>query len=220
MIKNSKGIEIPLYIITEIKKNEGYLGQLDSLGDGDHGINMSKGMTIALKNILADGTHEMTTGFEYIKEALLEYVGGSMGPLYGMMFRGFIRASKGKEEINSFVVASMLNGAVSNIETITDARVGDKSLLDSLVPAAAAFSESIQVDQDFEKGLRAMAEASQRGLESTRNLKSNIGRSVRLGDKTIGHLDAGAASCNIILNALSESMIGIERGVWHATLSQ
>jgi dihydroxyacetone kinase len=217
-MKNSLGINVPVNIIVEISEHENYLSELDSLGDGDHGINMTKGMKMALKNIQDNHIESMTGGFEAIKSALMEHVGGSMGPLYGMIFRGFIAGTKNEDEIDGAVVSKMLKQAMINIEAITPARLGDKSLLDVLIPAQKAYEKEYELTHNLNLSLKTMASASMNGLESTRNMKSGIGRSARLGDKTIGHLDAGAASCNIILNAFIDAMLGNERGEWHATL--
>lgn len=213
MIKNSQAISVPKSIIESICKNRDYLSELDSLGDGDHGINMSKGMDLAQKLINDEHINDMTGGFQAIKTALMDHIGGSMGPLYGMFFRGFIKATADKEEINGDTVNEMLHKALNNVESITTAKLGDKSLLDTLIPAVKGFDQEWQIHKNLISSLQNMQKEAQKGFESTRNLKANIGRAARLGDKTVGHLDAGAASCNLILQALAESMIGLERGI-------
>ena len=213
MIKNSQAISVPKSIIESICKNRDYLSELDSLGDGDHGINMSKGMILAQKIISNEHINDMSGGFQAIKTALMDHIGGSMGPLYGMFFKGFIRATADKEEISGDTVNDMLRNALDSVESITSAKIGDKSLLDTLIPAVKGFDQEWQINKNLISSLQYMQKEAKKGFESTRNLKANIGRAARLGDKTVGHLDAGAASCNLILQAFAESIISLERGI-------
>lgn len=213
MIKNSRGIAVPESIIKIICENESYLSKLDSLGDGDHGVNMAKGMEIAQKYITENKIIDMSGGFKSIMTALMDHIGGSLGPLYGMLFRGFNQGLKNQENINGKIVDSMLQCGLKNVETITVAKVGDKTMLDTLIPAVSSFKKEWAKTTDLTESLNVMQKAAEVGFESTRSLKAKIGRASRLGNKTIGHLDAGAGSCYLILQAYAQSMIKLERGV-------
>lgn len=212
MIKNSQGIFVPESIIKIIFKNESYLSELDSLGDGDHGVNMAKGMKIAQKDIIENKITDMSGGFKSIMVALMDYIGGSLGPLYGMLFRGFIETLKNQENIDGRIVDYMLQNGLNNVETITAARIGDKTMLDTLIPAVNSYKKEWKKTTDLSLSLNAMQKAAKMGFESTRSLKAKVGRASRLGNETVGHLDAGAGSCYLILKAFAQSMIKLERG--------
>lgn len=93
-ITNKDAAIVVTNIIDSIKKNRDYLSEIDgAIGDGDHGINMSKGFSMA-EEILANKDFNMSEGFLTISQVLMEKIGGSMGPLYGSFFRGLSVASK------------------------------------------------------------------------------------------------------------------------------
>ena len=86
------------------------------------------------------------------------------------------------------------------------AKVGDKTLMDTLVPAREAFQAAVAGGADFSSALAAMIDAAERGWHSTKDLQARIGRAARLGERSIGVLDAGATSCFLILKTLGTSV--------------
>ncbi len=86
------------------------------------------------------------------------------------------------------------------------AQLGDKTLIDTLLPALDAYNIALSQDASFEHALRAMSQAAEAGKESTKNLQARLGRSARLGVRSIGVLDAGATSCWLILRSMSDSI--------------
>lgn len=207
---NQQGIIIPYRIITTIQDNKQYLSDIDgAIGDGDHGINMSKGMTIAKENMNQATT--MSEGLQQIQLALMNKIGGSMGPLYGMMFRGMVQASKKYSLIDGFVIEQMLNTALSNLQSITDAKPGDKTLLDVLQPAVQAYQQAYQATQNSEQSIHAMLAAADNGLENTKHMIAKLGRASRLKERSLHHQDAGATSCNLILHAIAEGILSINQ---------
>ncbi|MCH3905252.1 MAG: dihydroxyacetone kinase subunit L [Lactobacillus sp.] len=153
----------------------------------------------------------MTEGFDDIKDALMNHIGGSMGPLYGMICRGLVNGSKDHEEIDAKVVDDMMQQAVESIEFVTDARPGDKTLIDTLDPAADAMHEAVAAGDDLPTALDKMVAAAKKGMNHTKDLQSKIGRSIRQGKKSIGKLDAGAVSCEIFLEAMAEEMKNLNK---------
>ncbi len=205
---NKEGIKIVSDVINSIKENRDYLSELDgAAGDGDHGINMSKGFKIAEKEMANKESVTMSDGFLIISNVLVSKIGGSMGPLYGAFFRGLYSASKNSEVIDKNIMLSMLEKAYSNISVLTEAKVGDKTLFDVLVPAVLAYRSSVEQDLDFKVSLENMIKAAENGLISTKNMQAKIGRSSRLGERSIGYIDAGAASCCIILKTIANAEI-------------
>lgn len=200
---NKQGIELVDHVIDTVIENRDYLSQIDGeAGDGDHGINMSKGMKFSKKELEEQSDANMSQGFMTISKVLVSKIGGSMGPLYGSFFRGLGAASKKAETIDEQVMAAMLDKAYSNLSGLTDAKPGDKTLIDVLVPAVEAYKEG---DKDFAKRLEDMEQAAKEGLESTKNMVAKIGRASRLGERSRGHQDAGATSCYLILKAISDA---------------
>ena len=100
----------------------------------------------------------------------------------------------------------MLSDALIAIQSISIAKVGDKTLMDTLIPAVEAFSAEVEKESSFEEALDAMTNAARAGMESTKDLMAKIGRSSRLGERSIGVLDAGAVSCFLILNSMALSI--------------
>ena len=210
-ITNKDAAIVVTNIIDSIKKNRDYLSEIDgAIGDGDHGINMSKGFSMA-EEILANKDFNMSEGFLTISQVLMEKIGGSMGPLYGSFFRGLSVASKKSEVIDKDVIEKMLDKALLNLQNISSAKVGDKTLMDVVVPAVSAYKSSIERNEDLNKALKSLISAGQEGLESTKNLVAVIGRASHLGERSLGHQDAGATSCFIILKSFSESIMCLQQ---------
>ena len=211
-ISNKDAAIVVNNIIHSIKENREYLSEIDgAIGDGDHGINMSKGFSMA-EEILSNEEFNMSDGFLTISQVLMNKIGGSMGPLYGSFFRGLSMASKKSDIIDKNVINNMLKKALANLQNISNAKVGDKTLIDVLVPAVNAYSTSIEEEKDLITALNSLIIAAKDGLESTKNLVASIGRSSRLGDRSLGHQDAGATSCFIILKSFCESFIYFIQG--------
>ncbi|MCG8481688.1 MAG: dihydroxyacetone kinase subunit L [Clostridia bacterium] len=204
---NEEGIVVLYDLIKKIQENKQYLSEIDgAIGDGDHGINMSKGFTIAEEKLNKD-KFNMSEGFMVLSKALMEKVGGSMGPLYGKFFLGMSIASKGKENIDQDVIKEMLDKAYVGITSISQAKIGDKSLIDVLEPAIKAYAEKTTLGEGVVPSLEYMKEVSEQGMISTIDMVAKIGRASRLGERSRGHQDAGATSCNIILQSFATSII-------------
>ncbi|MDT2455902.1 dihydroxyacetone kinase subunit L [Enterococcus avium] len=129
-----------------------------------------------------------------------------MGPLYGSFFRGLSAASRESGKINKEIMLNMLKKAYQNLADLTDARVGDKSLMDVLIPSVEAYEKALSAGKSFELCLAESLAAAKTGLESTKAIPAKIGRASRIGDRSIGHQDAGATSCYLILEAMVQTI--------------
>lgn len=206
--QNNEGSKVVLDLIKTIQKNKDYLSEIDgAIGDGDHGINMNKGFTIC-KNRLT-GDEDLTTALNALGKVLLMEIGGSMGPLYGTFFIEMSKASRGKEKIDKFAFGGIIEAALNGLRTFDKAKVGDKTLMDTLVPAVETYKSALALDKSFADALEAMKEAAEKGKESTRDLVAKIGRASRLGERSRGILDAGATSCYLILASMADSIAGL-----------
>jgi len=132
-----------------------------------------------------------------------------MGPLYGKFFKAFAKGAEGKTAINKNDFGLILNEIVSSIASISPAKVGDKTLIDTLVPAVSAYNKAIGEGASFENSLTAMKTAARAGMESTKDMVAKLGRASRLGERSRGVIDAGSASCCLILESISDSIIEI-----------
>lgn len=195
-------------LIDAINANRVYLSEVDSaIGDGDHGINMSKGFTNARARIAGRGVQDdLAASLEEVGLTLVEGIGGSMGPLYGGFFLALSETIEGHAELNAKLFGDALGAAVAAVRDVGGANVGDKCLVDTLAPALDAYRDALASGVPFAVCLDAMAEAARRGRDSTRDLQARIGRASRLGPRSIGVLDAGATSACLILESLAEGL--------------
>jgi dihydroxyacetone kinase-like protein len=203
---NQQGKTVIDAIIKVIQDNTAFLSEIDgAIGDGDHGVNMNKGASLA-KERMADQPVDLTTGLKIISDVMMNEIGGSMGPLYGLFFRQMFRITLNKEFIDGEIFKEMLTRALSSIKDLGGAKVGDKTLLDTLEPAVTAFSEKFDKEQNFFSALEAMKIAAEKGKDSTVDLVAKVGRSSRLGERSRGVLDAGATSCCLILCTMADAI--------------
>ena len=200
------GSAIVTDLVSVIVANREYLSEVDgAIGDGDHGINMAKGFAHCGRAIegrqlsLAEALDELTL-------SLMEGIGGSMGPLYGSLFIGMADEVRGHDDIDAATFAHLLRGGLTSLQDITEAGVGDKCLMDTLIPAVEAFERAHASGASFNDALEAMKTAASQGRDSTKDLVAKIGRASRLGERSLGVLDAGAVSCCLILTRLADSV--------------
>jgi dihydroxyacetone kinase-like protein len=113
----------------------------------------------------------------------------------------------GKDRLTATDFAAMLSAGVAAVQGLGDAKPGDKTLVDVLVPARTAFDKAIAEGKSFAQALQALKEAAAAGLESTRDMVAKVGRASRLGERSRGTLDAGAASCDMILETMADGLI-------------
>lgn len=196
---NDAGARIVTALVAVIQENKQYLSDIDGLiGDGDHGINMNKGFTMAGEQ-LAGNPGDLAYSLNTLSKVLMIKIGGSMGPLYGMFFKAMSGACDGAAAIDANVFGRMLQDARASIQKISPAKPGDKTLMDVLVPAVDAYQAALNGGKSFEDCLDVMSAAAESGRDSTKDMVAKLGRSSRLGERSRGVLDAGATSCCLIL---------------------
>jgi dihydroxyacetone kinase-like protein len=198
------GRPLVLSLVKIIEANRAYLSEVDgAIGDGDHGINMSKGFAIA-KTRLGDQAIPVSDGLALIGKTLMTEIGGAMGPIYGTFFLQMSLQAKSKPAVNAEVFGAMLAAARKGVEDLGGAKPGDKTIMDTLVPAQEKYQSAISAGSGFVEALQQMADAAEQGKESTRDLVAKIGRASRLGERSRGTLDAGATSCALILRTFAK----------------
>ncbi len=188
-----------------IDRHAAALTRLDAvLGDGDHGDNLAIGFR-AVEEVVAGLPPETLPGelLRAVGHRLVAAVGGASGPLYGTAFieAGFRAGSA--TMIDGPLAAAMLDAATDGLARRGRCAVGDKTILDTLRPAATALSAAAAADVDGPTAARATLGAARVGMRGTAPLIARRGIALRLGQRSIGHLDPGAVSCFLILRALA-----------------
>ena len=193
-----------------IQQNRDELCRIDAvIGDGDHGVTMARAMKIVTEKIAAAGSTDMQGLLEDIAWALMDCDGGATGPLYGSLFLGMSNGTAGKTTLDGPGFARMLESGLESIQQQTKAKVGDKTMMDALIPAVQAATQAAKEGQDILAVLVAAAEAARQGSEFTRSIPARFGRAKYQGERTIGHPDPGSVSITLVfkgfLNGLGKA---------------
>ncbi len=190
----------------EVEANKEQLTQLDSaIGDGDHGINMQRGMSAVLGKVDAGEESDIGALLKTVGMTLVSTVGGAGGPLYGTLFMQMGMAVSGKEELSSDDWAAALEAAVTGVQARGKAEPGDKTMIDALIPGRDALKAALAEGATFEDALRQSADAADQGMRDTVPLVARKGRASYLGERSAGHQDPGATSSHLLLEAAAET---------------
>ncbi|NLY46785.1 MAG: dihydroxyacetone kinase subunit L [Tissierella sp.] len=184
-------------------ENKEYLTDLDrAIGDGDHGINMSKGFQAVLSKLDDMRDKDLGTILKNVAMTLISTVGGASGPLYGTAFLRAATAVDGKMDIDKTDILNIFEKAIEGVQTRGKAQVGEKTILDSLVPAYEALKKSYEKEEGNLEAFRAAEEAALKGVEYTKTIVAKKGRASYLGERSIGHQDPGATSTYIMIKSI------------------
>jgi dihydroxyacetone kinase-like protein len=190
-----------------IEDEKEYLSELDgAIGDGDHGVNMAKCFREVKKKLAGSSAEDIGTLFKDVGMVVMNSVGGAMGALYGTFFLKLSQENAGKSEIKLDDMVAMFQTGEQGILNIGKASPGDKTLLDTLAPAVRAIEAAEKEGKPLADALADFEQAAKQGMESTRDMLARMGRASRLGERTIGHQDAGATSCYFILRSLASAI--------------
>ncbi len=207
MVDNKRVLEILDNIGNKIIENKMFLNDLDmAIGDGDHGINMARGFTSVKEKLEDLGEKDPATILNTVAMTLISSVGGASGPLYGTAFMKSAAAIKGREGLDSGDLLNILKASIEGIQMRGKAVRGEKTMLDSLIPAYEIFEKSIVEECSGREALERAIEAARDGVEYTKTIKATKGRASYLGERSIGHADPGATSSTLILEAILESL--------------
>jgi len=185
-----------------------YLTELDSeLGDGDHGVSLDRGFSEVRRELSGFGGSDVGTVLELAGASLVSSMGGAAGPIFGMAFSSAGHEVKGRSSVGVAEVAAMFEAAESAVVDLGRAKVGDKTVLDALHPAATAAKEASDAGEtDLVKAFESIVAAANSGLEATKALVAKKGRAMYLGERGVGAYDVGAASFCIMLDSVLESL--------------
>jgi phosphoenolpyruvate---glycerone phosphotransferase subunit DhaL len=192
-------------IATALHENASYLTQLDSaIGDADHGSNMDRGFQAVLVKLPTMSSMDMSTQLKTVGSTLVSTVGGASGPLYGTAFLRAATAINGKETLDSADVVAMLEAFVGGIATRGKAHIGEKTMLDALMPAIDAAKEALASGASVADITSRASRAAEEGMKTTIPMLATKGRASYLGERSIGHQDPGSTSSWLILRSLAE----------------
>ena len=190
-----------------MEENRKHLTKLDSeIGDGDHGNNMHRGFQAALERLEGMELETPADVLKAVSTALVGKVGGAAGPLYGTAFLRASTSLSGKEDLSSEDVAEAMEAALGGVKQRGKAEEGDKTMIDALAPAVAAAKEAASSGKGVGEVSREAAEAAGEGSEATVPLTARRGRASYLGERAAGHMDPGARSTYLLLDAAARAL--------------
>lgn len=199
-----------------IIKNEVPFCELDSFaGDGDFGMSVAKGFKQLKKEwkaIVAEPSGGISDFLNACSLIIMEHCGGASGPIWGSAFRAASRSAAGKETLSSSDFAEMLDAAVKGIQDIgrrsfgRGAEIGDKTLIDALIPCAEAWKKAAGDGEDFPVCFEKGAEAAVAGAKKTETIVARMGRAGTVGERSLGHPDAGAHALGVIFTDIAKAI--------------
>jgi phosphoenolpyruvate---glycerone phosphotransferase subunit DhaL len=188
----------------EIEQHRGELVKLDTaIGDADHGTNMDRGMKKAVEKVDALEGDDIGATLKAVGMALVSSVGGAAGPLYGTLFLQMGTASAGATSLDAGGFADALDAGIKGVQARGKAEPGDKTMVDALLPAAAALRDA-QAD-GIAGAVHRAAQAAEEGMKATIPLEARKGRASYLGPRSVGHQDPGATSSWLLLRSADEA---------------
>ena len=205
---NTKNItDLVLNMADIIIENEVYFCELDSVaGDGDFGMSIAKGFK-QLKQDWDDIPQEDIGAFlKGCGMIITEYCGGASGPIWGSAFRSAAKYATGKSDLNLSELAAMMQSAVEGIQKRGGAKLGDKTLLDALIPATQSLCASADKNENILDAMRKSAEAAVAGAEKTKQMVATKGRASYVGERSLNYPDAGAVAIGVIFTGITKDL--------------
>jgi len=205
----SKDAEFVVKVIADtVLENEAYFSELDGVvGDGDFGYSIARGF----EKVLAQWDtldHSLPGNFlKKVGMVIVSAVGGVSGTIWGTSFMRAGGAMGTKPEITREDVVPMLRAAIEGIKARGQSDLGDKTLLDALIPATDALDKALNEGKDGQAALQEAAKVARESAEATRSMLAKRGRAAYTGERSIGTLDAGAVAMAVLFEAVCKAWI-------------
>ena len=184
--------------------NEKEFGDLDSVvGDGDFGFSLARGFEIVLADWDGYDRSDIGTFLQKVAMAITSRIGGTSGPIWGTAFLRAATVSKGKDSLTGEDAVAMLRAAVDGIKARGNADVGDKTLLDALVPMTDTIEAGVQEGTSSDDIVAAAAVTAREAADATVTMQAMRGRAAYTGERSIGSPDPGAVAVAVILERLA-----------------
>lgn len=186
-----------------LQSHMAFLSEIDSrFGDGDHGVTIGKIAAAIRAAVTQWGGESIKEFLDGLGMAVMCVNGGSAGPLYGTLLSGLSVSLSGTEtSLDAQMLKAMLHGCLAEMEEITAARIGDKTMMDALIPAVQAAEHA---PDEIAAVLRAAADAAAAGAKASENFVSKFGRARSYKEQTVGTPDAGALSTSLLFQGLCQ----------------
>ena len=186
-----------------IIENEVPFCELDSAaGDGDFGMSLAKGFKVVKEEFANHSRDDIGAFLKDCGMIITEHCGGASGPIWGSGFRAMGKYAAGKSTINLVELAEMVQSSIDAVQKRGGAKLGDKTLLDALIPATESLKASGAANETFAVALAKSADAAVAGGEATKLIAATKGRASYVGDRSISFPDAGATAISIIFRRL------------------
>ena len=195
--------EMLVHASERMVESKGLLTQADkAIGDGDHGVGMARGFEAVRRKLENRVFTAMDELLKAVGMTLMTSVGGASGAIFGTFFRGGARRLSGQHVFDSGTLSSMLLDGLQAVKERGKAKLGDKTMVDALEPAASR-SEELR-SAPLEESLIEVTEAARQGMEKTKEMVAKIGKAKTLGERSLGHPDPGALSTYLMLKSMME----------------
>jgi dihydroxyacetone kinase-like protein len=192
---------------TRVHEKRDWLSRLDAAcGDGDHGVSMDRGFEAVRGQLGAAAGLTPGALLEQAGRAWMATSGGAIGPLLGTLFREAGKAAGTSAAVDASLLAGMLRAGLEGVKRRGGAKPGDKTLLDALEPAADELERAAAEGAPIEEALQRAAAAARAGAEATAGMVARQGKSRSLGERSLGHPDAGAHSIALLFEVLAETV--------------
>ena len=200
-------VERVISVLTQaILDNEKYFGDLDAVvGDGDFGYSLARGFEIIQEQWDSFDRTDPGVFITKVAMAFSARIGGTSGPIWGTAFLRFGGKLKGAAEFTGSQVVAGLRAAVEGIQQRGSAELGDKTLLDALVPAIDTLEAELAKGSSGQVAIRAFAATARQSAEATAQLQARRGRASYTGERSIGSVDAGAMAIAVLAERLAET---------------
>ena len=186
-------------------ENRQRLTEMDqAVGDGDFGISLDRGFTAVQAELSANPPADIRTVFSNVATVLIKTMGGTSGPLLGTFFLRAGATCAGKAELAAADVVALFQAGVEGLQQRGKAALGDKTMLDALIPAVDAMRGALEAGSGLTEILDRGAAAAEAGARATITMQARKGRASYLGDRSVGHQDAGATGSYLLLKAAAE----------------
>lgn len=204
MTDGKKIIQMILRIAAVMEEQKDFLTELDNvIGDGDHGINMARGFSEVEKKIDSLQDKDIGAILKGVGMTLVSTVGGASGPLYGTAFMKAGMTIGAKNEIDMAEFLAAFGAAIEGIKVRGRSVVGEKTMLDAMVPAYEAMQAAAETGESVKAVLDRGVAAARSGVEHTKELVATKGRASYLGERSVGHQDPGATSFTAMLEVIA-----------------
>jgi phosphoenolpyruvate---glycerone phosphotransferase subunit DhaL len=202
-LTNEQVKEMLLNVAERIIAAEPELSQADrDLGDGDHGLGMARGFTAVREKLNAGPAEGIDKVFSSAGMAMISSMGGASGAIFGTLFRDGGKALAGRDVFDSEGLALFLKAACEGVMNRGKAKPGDKTMVDALHPAAEKAAQVTALP--LPEAMAAVAQAAVDGKDASKAMIATLGRAKTLGERSIGHPDAGALSVTVICAAMRD----------------